>query len=140
MRDGSVSTLDESSVARLRALVDRRLAGEPLAYLIGRQTFMGIEFLSGPEAMIPRKEIGNPGLCGDGGSAIARGRNRLGSGGGPLFGLRQHGLALAVCVPGCRIFGGDISEEAVRLAQRNTQFLGLAGRASYRTGDFLASF
>ena len=40
----------------LRILVEQRLDGVPLAYLTGRQVFMEIEFLSSPEAMIPRKE------------------------------------------------------------------------------------
>lgn len=140
LRDGSVAALDEPSVLRLRALVDRRLAGEPLAYLIGRQTFMGIEFLSSPEAMIPRKEseiLGYAALEVLKTLVAEKGAARvldLCSGSGNM------GLALATCVPACRIFGGDISEEAVRLAERNAQFLGLADRASYRTGDFLASF
>ena len=139
-RDGSSSELDDSGVSRLRALVERRLAGEPLSYLIGRQTFMGIEFLSSPEAMIPRKEseiLGYAALevlreivAGQGRAVVVD----LCTGSGNM------GLSLARQVLTCRVFGSDISEEAVRLAERNAQFLGLADRATYRTGDFLAPF
>src|SRR3954468_24729611 len=48
--------LDAAAAARVRALLARRRAGEPLAHLTGRQTFMGLELLAGPAALIPRKE------------------------------------------------------------------------------------
>src|SRR5258708_7197441 len=40
----------------LRTLVARRLGGEPLAYMIGLQEFMGIDFVVAPGALIPRRE------------------------------------------------------------------------------------
>ena len=38
------------------ALVARRTAGEPLAYLLGRREFFGREFTVGPDVLIPRHE------------------------------------------------------------------------------------
>ncbi len=130
----------EPLASSLRALVERRLAGEPLSYLVGRQRFMGIELLSGPEAMIPRKEteiLGYAALEVLQGIVAERGSARvvdLCTGSGNLA------LALASRVPACRVFGGDISEEAVGLAARNARHLGLADRADFRAGDFLAPF
>ena len=41
---------------RLRTLVRQRLSGVPLAHLTERQSFMGLEMLAGPGALIPRAE------------------------------------------------------------------------------------
>ena len=48
--------LDAAGLERLDALVARRLAGEPLAYLLERQRFMDLELLARPSALIPRRE------------------------------------------------------------------------------------
>lgn len=48
--------LDESCVARFRALELRRQAGEPMAYLIGVREFMGHDFQVGPGVLIPRPD------------------------------------------------------------------------------------
>jgi release factor glutamine methyltransferase len=48
--------LNQDEYDNLVSLVEQRCAGIPLAYLTGRQTFMGIEMLSEPQALIPRKE------------------------------------------------------------------------------------
>jgi len=42
--------------ACLRRLVEEKRAGKPLAHLTGRQHFMGLELLAGPQALIPRRE------------------------------------------------------------------------------------
>lgn len=36
--------LDEAAKEQLNALFERRLAGEPMAYIIGEREFMGLEF------------------------------------------------------------------------------------------------
>ena len=48
--------LDTAAAARLDDLIARRLGGVPLAHLSGRQRFMGLEMLAGPDALIPRRE------------------------------------------------------------------------------------
>lgn len=48
--------VDPASAERLQALVDRRLAGEPLAYLLGTREFYGRSFLVDPRVLIPRPE------------------------------------------------------------------------------------
>jgi release factor glutamine methyltransferase len=47
-------TADEA--ARLSALIQRRLDGEPVAYLVGRREFYGLDFTVGPAVLIPRPE------------------------------------------------------------------------------------
>ena len=41
---------------QLDDLIEARRRGIPLAHLTGREHFMGLEFLAGPEALIPREE------------------------------------------------------------------------------------
>ena len=48
--------VDKESLARFRAFVDRRAAGEPLQYITGVQDFYGREFRVTPDVLIPRPE------------------------------------------------------------------------------------
>lgn len=51
-----IPELDQDSSVKLQSLVEKRLAGTPLAHITGRQEFLGMELLAGPEALIPRIE------------------------------------------------------------------------------------
>lgn len=42
--------------AAFEALLKRRLAGEPMAYLLGRREFYGLDFVVSPAVLIPRPE------------------------------------------------------------------------------------
>ncbi len=48
--------LDARQAARCEELLGRREQGEPMAYLTGRQEFMGLEFHVGPAVLIPRAD------------------------------------------------------------------------------------
>src|SRR5919201_1084858 len=48
--------LTAAEAARYREGLDRRGAGEPVAYLTGHREFMGLEFLVDRRALIPRPE------------------------------------------------------------------------------------
>jgi release factor glutamine methyltransferase len=50
------AVLPEQAVERYRQLVDRRLAGEPIAQLVGTREFYGLDFSVTPEVLIPRPE------------------------------------------------------------------------------------
>src|SRR5437899_2898960 len=43
-------------VDRFRELCRRRAGGEPVAYILGRKEFMGLDFEVGPQVLIPRPE------------------------------------------------------------------------------------
>ncbi len=48
--------LDEAQAAAYRALLQRRLAGEPLAYILGEREFFGLPFRVTPATLIPRPD------------------------------------------------------------------------------------
>src|SRR6267378_2313454 len=110
--------LDNESHARLRELIERRKAGVPLAHLTERQTFLGLEMLAGPEALIPRKEteiLGRAALAKIGCMAKKRGTVLvvdLCTGSGNLA------LAYAYYEPQALVYAADLSPDAVALAQR----------------------
>lgn len=126
--------LDARELAELRALIGRKREGVPLAYLTGRQGFMGLELLAGPGALIPRQETE---IVGRAAVAAIRGKSLaidVCTGSGNLA------LAMAFHEPGARVFGADLSEAAVALARRNAEFTKLAGRVEFRSGDLFAPF
>ena len=132
--------LDEASHARLQELLEQRKGGVPLAHLTGRQTFMGIEYLAGPDALIPRKEteiLGRAALA----KIACMARKR-----GPLMvmdvctGSGNLALAYAYYEPQARVYASDLSPEAVSLAKKNIAFLGLGERVEARVGDLLEPF
>src|SRR5690606_39762591 len=52
----SDESLTPEQAARYAALVERRAAGEPIAYILGRRAFYDREFIVAPGVLIPRPE------------------------------------------------------------------------------------
>lgn len=130
--------LAESGVERLHALVAMRLQGIPLAYLTGRQQFMGIELHASAEALIPRVETELLGYAAlEQLRAIIHERHSatvidVCTGSGNLA------LALASHEPSARVWGADLSADAVALARRNAAQHKLSDRVTFLVGDLLA--
>jgi release factor glutamine methyltransferase len=113
-----------------RALLERRAAGEPVAYLTGRREFWSLELAVTPEVLIPRPEtellveralaLGAP--------ADARIAD-LGTGSGAIA------LALARERPRWRVTATDRSAAALAVAAANAQRLGL-GAVEFRLGSW----
>lgn len=129
-------TLDADAQRRLDDLLDSRLAGVPLAHLTGRQHFLGLELIAGPEALIPRAETE---LLGRAAIGLAREIDAMVAI-DVCTGCGNLALALAHHVDGLRVHGADLSDQSVQLARRNAAMLGLAQRAGFRSGDLLAPF
>ena len=135
-----LSELNEKQVDLLYNLLEQRLNNVPLAYLTGRQNFMGIEFLSDKRALIPRKET----------EILARKALELSfkivkqkrtvrvmdicCGSGNL------GLALAHFNSNVIVHASDLSEEAVSLTKDNISFLRLQDRVWIEKGDMFSAF
>jgi len=132
--------LDAAQQARFAALVQQRLGGVPLAHLTERQRFMGLEMLAGPGALIPRHETEL--LAGAAASLLEEAaRHREGVLAVDVCtGSGNVALAMAARVPGARVHAADLSADAVALARRNAEHLGLQQRVTLHEGDLLAPF
>jgi release factor glutamine methyltransferase len=132
--------LEPEHVQTLKALVARKREGVPLAHITGRQEFLGLELLAGPDALIPRKETEILGRA-----AIAELQDRSRAAEELLVmdvctGCGNLALAYAHHAPKARVYAADLSEEAVELARRNARFTGLSERVSFAAGDLFAPF
>lgn len=141
----ALPALDAAAEERLRALIERRVAGEPLAHITGRQRFCGLDLLASGEALIPRRETE---LLAHAALAALR-RMRAAADGGdtaPMLaidvctGSGNLALALAHHDPQLTVFAADLSEPAVDLARRNVATLKLQNRVQMRVGDLLEPF
>lgn len=120
---------------RFWPLVDRRGAGEPIAYIIGQREFWNIDLAVGPGALIPRPDsevlIERAIAHFDGSAGPARVLD-LGTGPGTLL------LAALDVWPRATGLGIDRSPVALEFATANAQRLGLASRAEFALGDWAA--
>jgi release factor glutamine methyltransferase len=129
------SELPSTQEYLLNDLLERRMSGEPLAYITGKREFYGREFGVNPWVLIPRPEtehlvekaleiasdIDSP-LIGD-----------IGTGSGVLA------VTLAMELPEAGIFASDISPEALDTACLNTRRYGVESRITFVRGDLAAT-
>jgi release factor glutamine methyltransferase len=110
--------VDEAAAARFEALLARREAREPVAYILGRREFRRLTLRVDPRVLIPRPETE---LLVEGGLELARGERvvDVGTGSGAVA------LAVKDVRPDLRVRGVDVSEEAVAVARANAAALGL---------------
>jgi release factor glutamine methyltransferase len=136
----SLPELTKQQINLLYELTEKRLSGIPLAYITGRQSFMGIELLSDYRALIPRKETEILGkkaleLC----QKLSEKKQRLNildvcCGSGNL------GIAIAHFNPNAFVSSSDLSAEAVELTRENISFLNLSKQVSVCQSDLFAAF
>ncbi len=127
-----LSHLEDEAPTSFEALVARREAGEPVAYILGRRDFWTIELEVGLGVLVPRPDSETlieaaVAHFGEAGPATIL---DLGTGPGTLL------LAALDQWPKARGFGVDASEAALAYARRNAERLGLAARAEFRHGDW----
>jgi release factor glutamine methyltransferase len=120
--------------ATFRDLLERRAAGTPIAYLLGRRDFWTLTLEVTPAVLVPRPEtellvdIGLAALVGRPNPHIAD----LGTGSGAV------GLALATERPDARVLLTDASPAALAVAERNRHRLG-RDNVRCRAGDWYAA-
>ncbi len=124
----------------LRKLVEARLSGQPLAYLTGRQQFMGMDFIATPQAVIPRKDTEVLARAVIDWLEKTRMTARVALVVDMFTGSGNVALSLAKRVSGPRYFGSDLSAGAIDLAKRNAKHLQLESACSFLCGDLFAPF
>ncbi len=113
--------LTPAQAEAVEACIGRRLTGEPVAYILGRREFYGLEFSVTPDVLIPRPETE---------TLVEAALERLpamapcqvldlGTGSGVIA------LTLAVHRPQARVVAVDRSGPALEVARRNARTLGL---------------
>ena len=133
-RDALLLSRQDGPVPRdFAALLERRKANEPVAYITGKRAFWNIELEVGPGALVPRPDSETLILAAVEHFAGTPGPKRvldLGTGPGTLL------LAALDQWPKATGIGVDSSEDALGYARRNAARLGLAQRAHFRRGDW----
>ena len=114
-------------------MVDRRKAGEPVAYITGRRAFWNIELHVGPGVLIPRPDsevlIASAIEHFEGGEGPKRILD-LGTGPGTLL------LAALDVWPEASGLGVDLSRQALAYASANARRLGFEPRVKWLQGDW----
>ncbi|MBE0487646.1 MAG: peptide chain release factor N(5)-glutamine methyltransferase [Halomonas sp.] len=124
---------EAAMVARFEALLARREAGEPVAYLTGEREFWGLTLATEPSTLIPRPDTETLVEVALDKASAANGRLLdLGTGTGAIA------LAFASERPGWAVLGVDLHGEAVALAERNAARLGI-NNATFRQSDWFAA-
>ena len=105
--------LTEEQARAVSGVLSRRLAGEPVAYIVGFREFYGLPFTVTPDVLIPRPETE---LLVD--LALERLPDRgrladLGTGSGAIA------VSVAAIRPDAEIWATDVSEKALGIARKN---------------------
>jgi release factor glutamine methyltransferase len=128
-----LANLSAEGAVRYYALVERRLAGEPIQYITGETEFYGLPFRVNRNVLIPRPETEH---LVEKVLALAADFKKprivdVGTGSGAIA------VALAHKLPGSRISAIDISAPALAIARGNAERNGVADRIRFLRGNLL---
>ncbi len=146
---GRADLLSADHVSALQGLILRRQQGEPVAYIIGKKEFMGLEFAVDRRVLVPRPETEL--LVAKAldlfGSESSNSRHSLspsncqgipqpliadiGTGSGAIA------VSIAKALPQATVYATDISADALALAQRNGVAHGVSDRLVLLQGSYL---
>jgi release factor glutamine methyltransferase len=125
--------LEERELEAVRALVRRRGAREPLAWVLGHKGFHALDLVVKPGVLVPRPDTE---------TLVEVAIEAVGDA-DPVYvadvgcGTGCVGLALAVARPGVRLYAVDLDRTALENTRLNVEALGLRARVAVRRGDLL---
>jgi release factor glutamine methyltransferase len=134
--------LSPDQQAAYRGRLQRRLRGEPVQYITGKQEFWSLEFAVSPHVLIPRPESE---ILVEQGAHLAQewctahpyahfAVLDVGTGSGNLA------ISLAKTLPQAHVWAVDRAYEALQIARQNAQCLGVAERVHWLCGDLITAF
>jgi release factor glutamine methyltransferase len=129
----SDEAVSEQALAMFEALIGRREKGEPIAYLTGHKEFYGLDLYINDSVLVPRPETESVVevclgiVANEDNSQLAD----IGTGSGAIL------AAVGVNRPRLRLFGTDISAQALEIAKRNCERYGLSERVTLYQGHLL---
>ena len=126
--------LSENEASQIAAFQARRIAGEPVARIVGTREFWGLPLTVTPAVLVPRPETETVvelalSLVGEDHTRPLRIAD-LGTGSGAIL------LALLSELPNAFGVGTDVSANALDVARRNAERLGLADRAQFLVSHY----
>lgn len=119
-----------------RAMAQRRSANVPLAYVVGHETFMGINLVVGEGVIVPREEtelLGHTALdvirsCGSASPRVID----------MCCGSGNLACAIAHHLPAVHVWASDLTDGCVAVARRNVKHVDVADRVVVAQGDLFA--
>ncbi|HHF3109966.1 peptide chain release factor N(5)-glutamine methyltransferase [Vibrio diabolicus] len=112
--------LEAEQQAKFDALLERRLAGEPVAYIIGEREFWSLPFKVSPSTLIPRPDTER---------LVEVALDKTYEQTGPILdlgtGTGAIAIALASEMPKRQVMGVDLKQEAKALAEYNAEQLNI---------------
>jgi release factor glutamine methyltransferase len=125
----------DAELGRYRELIRRRRSGEPIAYILGRREFYGLDFVVDRRGLVPRPDT-EPLV------EVALERTRTRSMHGRALDLCTGtgcvGIAFAKARPTWRVLATDVSPATAELAWENARRLGVAFTLGVDVGDLFA--
>jgi len=125
--------LSEEELVKYRDFIKRRGKFEPLQYITGSVEFYGIEIKVNPSVLIPRAETE---ILID--SVVEQVNTKeeinivdIGCGSGNIA------IALAVNIPNCKVFGIDISKDALKISTENAKASRVMNNTEFYQKDIL---
>ncbi|MBX9768790.1 MAG: peptide chain release factor N(5)-glutamine methyltransferase, partial [Bdellovibrionales bacterium] len=127
----SKNELTDEQNQNFLSLVERRKAGEPVAYILGRRDFYKSTFFVGPGVLIPRPETEHivEDVVEYASTHEVKRILDLGVGTGCI------GLSCLLELPEAMLVGIEKSEEALEFAEKNADALDLSNRVEWLEGD-----
>ncbi len=127
--------LTKAELNRYRPLIKKRKSGQPLQYITGKTSFMGISLKIDDRALVPRPETEEMTE-----EILTRFRHRsglkvldLGTGSGAIA------IALAKFLVAPRVTAVDKSDSALKLAEENVSENGVSGAVEFRQSDWFSA-
>ena len=129
--------LTQLQFASYKSLINKRIRGEPIQYILGRREFWSLDLKVTPKVFIPRPETE---LVVEEALKIFREARsptlrfmEVGTGSGAIA------VALAKEMEGCFIVAEDVSWEAIVLARENAEIHGVSGNIRFLVGDLFSA-
>jgi release factor glutamine methyltransferase len=132
-------TIAEDARSAFLNVIRRRMAGEPVAYILGRKEFRGLDFIVSPDVLVPRPDTETLVEA-----ALLKAREKsfrhrrlldLCTGSGAVAVALKHEL------PDWEIWASDISSKALNIARANAKkILGSPGAVHFVHSDLFDAF
>jgi release factor glutamine methyltransferase len=117
-------------------MLERRLCGEPVQYILGSKEFMGLKFTVDKRVLIPRWETE---------MLVEYVLDKLKKKSAPLHildlgtGSGAIAVSLAVYLPGSRVTAVDVKDDALQAARENAERNGVSDRIEFLPGDMFSA-